>query len=114
MRQGWLALVVVSSLAFEPVLAEAPRSPTPEPIEGALRVETVVSGLDHPWALAFLPDGRMLVTERSGKVRIVDRSGGLSKPLSGAPQVFAQGQGGMLDVAIDPQFDKNRRVYLSF
>ena len=74
----------------------------------------MASGLEHPWGLAFLPDGRILVTERPGRLRVVERDGRLSQPLTGVPQVAAQGQGGLLDVAIDPQFNENRLVYLSF
>ena len=91
----------------------AQRSPTPEAVKG-VRAETVAKGLEHPWALAFLPDGRILVTERPGRLRIVDRNGRLSQPLSGVPKVYAQGQGGLLDVAVDPKFAENRLVYLSF
>jgi aldose sugar dehydrogenase len=91
----------------------AQRSPTPEAIKG-VRAETVAKGLEHPWALAFLPDGRILVTERPGRLRIVERDGRLSQPLSGVPKVYAQGQGGLLDVAVDPKFAGNRLVYLSF
>jgi aldose sugar dehydrogenase len=94
--------------------AEAPRSPTPKPVDGGLRVDTVVRGLSHPWGLAFLPDGRMLVTERPGRLRIVERDGRLSEPLAGVPRVFAQDQGGLLDVALDPRFADNRLVYLSY
>ena len=71
---------------------------------GQVEVSTVASGLEHPWGLAFLPDGRMLVTERPGRLRIVDAEGKLSEPLSGLPEVWARGQGGLLDVAIDPDF----------
>ena len=81
---------------------------------GGIRVETVASGLARPWALAFLPDGRMLVTERPGNLRILDAGNRLSKPLAGVPEVAAGGQGGLLDVAIDPDFQSNRRVYFSF
>jgi aldose sugar dehydrogenase len=77
-------------------------------------VETVARGLDHPWGLAFLPDGRMLVTERPGRLRLVARDGQVSPPLQGVPRVFAQGQGGLLDVALDPNFASNRLVYLSY
>jgi glucose/arabinose dehydrogenase len=77
-------------------------------------VETVAKGLERPWALTFLPDGRILVTERPGRLRIVDRDGRMSKPLSGVPQVSARGQGGLLDVALDPRFAENRLVYLSY
>ncbi|PZU94089.1 MAG: hypothetical protein DI527_04080 [Chelatococcus sp.] len=81
---------------------------------GELAVETVASGLEHPWGLAFLPDGRMLVTERPGRLRIAGADGKLSPPLAGLPNVMARGQGGLLDVALDPDFARNRLVYLSF
>src|SRR3990172_7776741 len=94
--------------------AQAPRSPTPTPVKAVVRVETVARGLEHPWALAFLPDGRMLVTERPGRLRIVERDGRVSEPLAGVPQVLARGQGGLLDVALDPRFADTRLVYLSY
>jgi glucose/arabinose dehydrogenase len=106
---AWL----VGSAAGE-AQAQAPRSPTPKPTKGVVRVETVASGLEHPWALAFLPDGRIIVTERPGRVRIVDRSGKISEPLAGVPAVQTGGQGGLLDVALDPAFSENRLVYLSY
>lgn len=93
---------------------DAPRSPTPASVETVVRAETVASGLEHPWALAFLPDGRLLVTERAGRLRVVSPDGVLSAPLTGVPTVFAQGQGGLLDVAVDPAFAENRLVYLSY
>ena len=74
----------------------------------------VAQGLDHPWGLAFLPDGRMLVTERPGRLRSVGRSGELSDPLAGVPEVRAGGQGGLLDVALSPSFAQDRLVYLTF
>jgi glucose/arabinose dehydrogenase len=77
-------------------------------------VETVARNLQNPWGLAFLPDGRMLVTERPGRLRIADADGSLSEPLQGVPRVAARGQGGLLDVALDPNFAQNRLVYLSF
>lgn len=92
----------------------APRSPTPDAVSGNIRIETVAKGLEHPWALAFLPDGRILVTEKPGRLRIVGKNGQLSPPLAGVPKVFAQGQGGLLDVALDPKFTENRLVYLSY
>jgi len=81
---------------------------------GPLRVETVAKGLEHPWALAFLPDGAMLVTERPGRVRLVSADGTVSDALAGAPSTREWGQGGMLDVALDPDFATNGLVYLSF
>ena len=92
----------------------AQRSPTPGPTEGVIRTEVVAEGLEHPWALEFLPDGRMLVTERPGRLRIVTADGAISPPLGGVPEVAARSQGGLLDVALDPQFAQNRLVYLSF
>jgi glucose/arabinose dehydrogenase len=94
--------------------AQAPRSPTPRPTEGVVRVETVARGLEHPWALEFLPDGRMLVSERPGRIRIVNPGGGISEPLAGVPEVQAGGQGGLLDLTLDPGFARNRLVYLSY
>lgn len=79
-----------------------------------VNVENLTGNLDHPWGMAFLPDGRLLVTERSGSLRILDTNNELSKPLQGVPNVFARGQGGLLDVALDPDFENNRFVYLAF
>ena len=112
------ALLVALLLTAAPFLAagqaDAPRSPTPRSVTGGIRVETVARGLEHPWALAFLPNGRMLVTERPGRLRIVDRDGRLSEPLTGVPRVYASGQGGLLDVVLDPRFAENQLVYLSY
>ncbi len=80
---------------------------------GTLRLSTMARGLANPWGLAFLPDGRVLVTERAGRLRILDGTT-LSAPVTGLPVVWAQGQGGLLDVALDPQFSSNQRVYLSY
>ncbi|MCK0209269.1 PQQ-dependent sugar dehydrogenase [Starkeya koreensis] len=81
---------------------------------GPLEIETVATGLASPWGLAFLPDGRMLVTERTGRLRIVSRSGTVSAPVAGVPPVFARGQGGLLDVALAPDFGDSRLIYLSY
>jgi glucose/arabinose dehydrogenase len=109
------AVVVCLSFTLPLItLAQAPRSPTPAPVNGTVRVETVAKGLENPWALAFLPDGRILVTERPGRVRVVERDGRVSKPLDDVPRVLARGQGGLLDVALDPRFAENRLVYLSY
>lgn len=82
--------------------------------QSAPHVETVAQGLDHPWSLAFLPDGRMLVTERAGHLRLIAANGQLSAPITGLPRVKASGQGGLLDVAPDPQFAQNQRLYWSY
>jgi glucose/arabinose dehydrogenase len=109
-------VLVAGMVSGAPILvqAQAPRSPTPAPLNGVVRVGTIARGLEHPWALEFLPDGRLLVTERPGRVRIVERDGRLSAPLADVPRVQARGQGGLLDVALDPRFADNRLVYLSY
>lgn len=81
---------------------------------GVLKVTTIVSGLEHPWGMEFLPDGRILVTERPGRLRIASKDGTLSKPLANIPKIYAQGQGGLLDIALDPEFDKNHTIYFSY
>jgi aldose sugar dehydrogenase len=81
---------------------------------GSISVVTVAEGLEQPWGLAFLPDGRMLVTEKEGRLRVVAPDGTLSEPLAGVPEVYDNGQGGLLDVALDPDFAVNQLVYLSF
>lgn len=77
-------------------------------------VQRVTAGLDHPWALAFLPDGALLVSERAGRLRVVSPEGKKSDPVAGVPKVAARGQGGLLDVALDPAFADNQRIYFSY
>ncbi len=108
------ALAVLALVALPALAQEAPRSPTPSSIPIPARVTEVARGLEHPWGLAFLPDGRMLVTERPGRLRIVSRDGQVQPPLTGVPDVLAQGQGGLLDVALSPNFAQDRLVYLSY
>jgi len=79
-----------------------------------ITVTEIAAGLRHPWAIAFLPDGRMLVTERIGNMRIIATDGTIGATLDGLPDVDARGQGGLLDVAIDPKFSENRLVYWSY
>jgi glucose/arabinose dehydrogenase len=81
---------------------------------GQLEVQTIASGLVNPWALAFLADGRMLVTERPGRMRIVSSDGQLSPALKGVPDVWATGQGGLLDVVTDHAFKQNNTIYFCF
>ncbi|MFO1207292.1 MAG: PQQ-dependent sugar dehydrogenase [Burkholderiales bacterium] len=80
-----------------------------------VRVVTLTKGLEHPWSLAFLPDGRMLVTERPGRLRIVGSDGRLvAQPVAGVPAVVERGQGGLLDVALHPDFRRNGVIFLSY
>ncbi len=96
---GWLGALV---LATGPVFAASPQA------------EVVANGLQNPWGLAFIGDGRMLVTERPGRMRIVEPDGHIGAPLAGVPKVDAGGQGGLLDVVADSQFERNRTVYFCF
>ena len=77
-------------------------------------VEEVASGLEHPWGLAVLDDGRMLVTEKTGRLRMIGKNGEVGPPIKGVPKVDSRGQGGLLDVAVDPEFASNRLIYLTF
>ena len=79
-----------------------------------VRAEPVVRGLEHPWAVAFLPQGRFLVTERPGRMRVIDAEGKLGAPLGGVPYVAAGGQGGLLDLVLDSGFSTNRILYFCF
>ncbi|HEX8374127.1 MAG TPA: PQQ-dependent sugar dehydrogenase, partial [Geminicoccaceae bacterium] len=91
-------------------------SPTPAPVPTptAAVTRTPVATFSNPWAMVFLPDGRLLVTERLGALRVVASTGAVSAPVTGIPAVYAEGQGGLLDVALDPAYATNRRVYLSY
>jgi glucose/arabinose dehydrogenase len=115
-RRPVILLCVALGMLACPAPAQGPaaKSPTPASRDGVVRAETVAGGLNHPWGFAFLPDGRVVVTERPGNVRLIDRSGKVSAPLAGAPAVRASGQGGLLDVALDPNFAQNQTIYLSF
>ena len=116
MRSVSLLLVLVALACRSQAQQGSPAtaSPQPEAREDVVRAETVATGLQNPWGLAILADGRMIVTERPGRVRLVSKDGRVSQPLSGAPVVKSGGQGGMLDVALDPGFAQNRTIYLSY
>lgn len=114
MRQTVLAACFSATLAILALPAPADAQQHFPSSAGELVVETVARGLEHPWGLAFLPDGRMLVTERPGRLRLVSATGEISRPISGVPNVVARGQGGLLDVALDPQFAQNRLIYFAF
>lgn len=98
--------LLAASVASPPGFAQAPAAPAGTAV--------VVRGLTYPWAMAFLPDGRMLITEKAGQLRIATPDGRLSAPLAGLPAVAATGQCGLLDVVLDPQFSDNRRLFFTF
>ena len=97
----------------KPAFENQTRAPE-QKLNVAFDVVTIAEGLQNPWGIAFLPDGRMLVTERPGRLRIVTADGKLSEPVAGLPAVDARGQGGLLDVALDPAYQKNGLIYWSF
>lgn len=112
-RATWL--VTLAAAALSPLLANAAAQQTFKSEEGTLTVDTVANGLRTPWALAFLPGGQdMLVTERSGNLRVINAEGKVGPAINGVPKVWAEGQGGLLDVALSPEFAKDRTVYLSY
>lgn len=86
----------------------------PVATHGGIRVATIATGLEHPWAVALLPDGGFLVSERPGRLRRISADGKVSAPLAGVPEVWAQGQGGLLDVVLAPDFADSRRIYFSY
>lgn len=103
-----LALLAPVILLFQPEVVTAQSSPS-------FRAVTVTEGLEYPWGLAFLNDGKMLVTERPGRLRLVGADGRLDpRPIGGVPAVAAVGQGGLLDVALHPDFARNSWIYLSY
>ena len=108
-RQWLLALVLAAAAschADDAIIASEQQK---------IRVRTVASGLEHPWSVAFLPDGRFLVSERPGRLRLISAQGLVAKtPVAGVPRVYAAGQGGLLDVVLHPKFEQNRWVYLSY
>ncbi len=106
-----IGLMIVSAACTQPALSVDTVIQTEQ---AAVRAETVTTGLVHPWAIALLPDGSALVTERPGRLRLLGADGALSAPIAGVPTVFARDQGGLLDVALDPNFSANRLIYLSY
>src|SRR5262245_25838781 len=110
-----LWIVAALTLALSPASAaaqmtKAPRQKSQRPVA----VETFARGLAHPWGMAFLPDGRLLLTERPGRLRLLSQQGQASPPVAGVPEVYASGQGGLLDVALAPDFASSQWLYLSY
>src|SRR5690606_2112908 len=107
-----LAYVVFSALLLVS-LTSCAQNKQAESKSGEVKIDVVAEGLDHPWGMDFLPDGRLLVSERSGTLRMLNMDSSLSAALEGIPKVAASGQGGLLDVAISPDFESSRLVYFS-
>src|SRR6185503_11250624 len=110
-----MALMIGAMRALLSILAAVPLAAAAQVIksdEHEFRVVTLAERLDHPWSLAFLPDGGWLVTERPGRLLLI--TGSSRKEVAGVPRVYASGQGGLLEVALHPKFADNRLVYLSY
>lgn len=129
MRRTSVTVVVIAAALVGAILAWRTRAAPARPLvppkagtasevhdteRGRIRVTELVTHLDHPWSVAFLPDAEMLITERPGRLRRVSPHGDVSEPLAGVPEVFAEGQSGLLDVAVSPTFPADRLVYLSY
>lgn len=115
LRKTLLATFCASALITAAAPAFAASTQELKSEQGILEVTAITKGLEHPWALAFLPDRQgMLVTERLGNLRVVTADGKRSAPISGVPTVWAKGQGGLLDVVLSPDFKQDRMVYLSY
>lgn len=117
----WYCVVVVLSVLLLPnaYAQSRPQDQTPSPViqseKQAFRIATLTRGLENPWSIAFLPDGRMLVTERAGRMRILDKHFNLDpKPIEGLPDIIARGQGGLFDVVLHPDYQNNGWIYWAY
>jgi glucose/arabinose dehydrogenase len=104
-----VAMVVTSRLTAQPVVIDGE-----VPAEVGFSRVTVLHGLAHPWSMAWLPNGDLLITERPGRLRLVKNGQLLAAPVDGVPEVFSAGQGGLLDVSLHPRFSENRRIYFTY
>ncbi|RBP49672.1 PQQ-dependent sugar dehydrogenase [Arenicella xantha] len=110
-RASLTALLATTLMLSTPVGLHAASA---SPIEPNSTISTLVTGLDSPWAMAFLPNGDILITERAGKIRVVRNNTLLPQAISGIPAVYFAGQGGLLDILLDRNFSENNKLYLSY
>jgi len=113
LRRLAIGSVILAAVGASPVWAVDTDAPAPAN-PSKIKVETYASGLEHPWGMQFLPDGRLLVTERPGRMRYVTKDGRLSAPIAGVPEVAAVDQGGLLDVLLAPDFAESGMIYFSY
>ena len=114
MNRRHFILTATSATLAKPALAQHSASPPIKSAKATYRLVTLASGLVQPWSIAFLPDGRMLVSERPGRLRVFADGRLDPRPLAGVPQVYASGQAGLLDICLHPNFAQNRVLYLSY
>jgi glucose/arabinose dehydrogenase len=109
-----LALCIAATASLASASCLAAKSFSVKTDNGNIQVKTIAEGLANVWGMVFLPDGSMLVTERAGRMRIVSADGKPGEPLIGLPKIFAQGQGGLLDVVLAPDFATSKKIYFSY
>ncbi len=113
-RSLGIGLAMLAAMASMALPAQAEQTQAPALPKTPITVTEVATGLAHPWGLQFLPDGRMLVSERVGRLRIVSGDGTISEPISGVPKVLVSGQGGLLDVRLAPDYPTSGEIFLSY
>ncbi len=111
MKPRFKPAVLAAGISFTALTGSAAWA---QPAAAGVKPQTVANGLQHPWAVAFLPDGRFLVTERPGRLRLIEADGRVNAPIAGVPAVAASGQGGLLDLILDSDFERNRTLYFCF
>ncbi|MCE3252421.1 MAG: glucose sorbosone dehydrogenase [Cellvibrio sp.] len=114
LRTLGLALCIAATASLASASCLAAKSFSVKTDNGDIQVKTIAEGLENVWGMVFLPDGSMLVTERAGRMRIVSADGKPGEPLIGLPKIFAQGQGGLLDVVLAPDFATSKKIYFSY
>ncbi|MEL6980732.1 MAG: PQQ-dependent sugar dehydrogenase, partial [Pseudomonadota bacterium] len=112
MMRSAFTIAALAAASGATALTPASAAERYETSAGAVMVEEIAAGLEHPWGLAFLPDGALLVTERPGRLVLIRN--GVKTSVAGAPEVWARGQGGMLDVVVSPDFAETGQIYLTY